>query len=171
MLDIKFIRENKDAVKKNCKLRNIKCDIDRLLELYEEAKKLLWRTEDLRLEKNKLNDEIQKASDDRKKLIIAKGKKIKEDSDEAEAVWKEKNTEFLKGLLRVPNMSHPNSPIGKDDSENKEIEKHEQYNGPGDSKRRGGDPPLTPVPKEVVYFPVYLFIDIHRSSRRGRRDE
>jgi len=124
MLDIKYIRENKEAVKKNCELRNIKCDVDRLLEFYEEAKKLLWETEELRLEKNKLNDEMQKASDAEKSGLISKGKKIKEDSDKAEAAWKIKNGEFLKELLRIPNMSHPDSPIGKDDSENKEIERY-----------------------------------------------
>ena len=124
MLDIKYILENKDAVKKNCELRNIQCDVDRLLEFYEEAKKLLWETEELRLEKNKLNDEMQKASDAEKSGLISKGKKIKEDSDKAEAAWKIKNGEFLKELLRIPNMSHPDSPIGKDDSENKEIERY-----------------------------------------------
>ncbi|HUD08919.1 MAG TPA: serine--tRNA ligase, partial [Candidatus Saccharimonadales bacterium] len=79
---------------------------------------------ELRLEKNKLNDEMQKASDAEKSGLISKGKKIKEDSDKAEAAWKIKNGEFLKELLRIPNMSHPDSPIGKDDSENKEIERY-----------------------------------------------
>lgn len=132
MLDIKFIRENKDAVKKNCELRNIQCDIDRLLELYEESKKLLWKTEELRLEKNKINDEIQKlklgkvegATIITKEAIIQRAKKIKVESDKAELAWKSKQEEFLRELLRLPNMSHPDSPIGKDDSENKEIERY-----------------------------------------------
>src|SRR4030042_3258751 len=124
MLDLKFIRENKDAVKENCKLRNIKCDIDGLLEIYEKNKPLLWRTEKLRLEKNKINDEIMKVSDAEKASLISKGKKIKEESDKVELKWKKKNEEFLRKLLRVPNMSHPDAPIGKDDSENKEIERY-----------------------------------------------
>jgi seryl-tRNA synthetase len=124
MLDIKYIRENKEAVKKNCELRNIRCDVDRLLEIYEEAKKLLWKTEALRLEKNKINDEIKEANDSEKELIISKGKKIKEESDKAEVAWKEKNEEFLRELLRIPNMTHSDSPVGKDDSENKEIERY-----------------------------------------------
>jgi len=124
MLDIKFIRENKDAVKKNCELRNIQCDVDRLLELYEENKQLLWKTEDLRLKKNQLNEEIKNASSAERGLLISKGKEIKEESDKSEGAWKKKNGEFLRELLRIPNMTHPNSPIGKDDSENKEIERY-----------------------------------------------
>ena len=52
MLDIKFIRENKDAVKKNCKLRNIRCNIDRFLKLDEERKGLIQKIEELLNEKN-----------------------------------------------------------------------------------------------------------------------
>jgi len=63
MLDIKFIWENKEVVKKNCELRNIKCDVDRLLELDEKRRALLQKVEEFNAEKNKLNEEIQKAED------------------------------------------------------------------------------------------------------------
>ncbi len=63
MLDIKYIRENKDAVKKNCELRNIKCDIDRLLELDEKRRKLIIeKSRNLKEKKNKLNDEMKNAA-------------------------------------------------------------------------------------------------------------
>src|SRR3989339_1516596 len=121
MLDIKYIRENKDAVKKNCELRNIRCDVDRLLELDEKVKQLLWKIEELRLEKNKINDEIQKASDTEKTLIISKGKKIKEELGKFEPEFEKVEKEWKKLIIQVPNMTHPDSPIGKDDSESREI--------------------------------------------------
>lgn len=124
MLDIKYIRENAEAVKKNCELRNIKCDIDKLLELYEESNKLLWKWENLKREKNSLNEEMQKADNSQKEKIIEKGKKIKEELEVADKEFEEKKRTYLEMLLCVPNMTHPDSPHGKDDSENKEIERH-----------------------------------------------
>ena len=65
MLDIKFIRENAEAVKKNCEARNIKCDVDRLLELYEKKIMQAKYVEELNAEKNVLNDLIQNRADRR----------------------------------------------------------------------------------------------------------
>ena len=122
MLDIKFIRENKDAVKENCKNRNIKCDIDRLLELDEKRRELILKIDELKAEKNRLNDEMKKGGD--KAEIIEKGKKVKEKLEKSEPELNEVSKEFQILLLQVPNMTHPDSPIGKDDSENKEIERY-----------------------------------------------
>ncbi|MFA6193583.1 MAG: serine--tRNA ligase [Parcubacteria group bacterium] len=122
MLDIKYIQENKDAVKKNCELRNIKCDIDRLLELDEKRRKMIGEIGDLKEKKNKLNDEMKNAGN--KEQIIVAGKKIKEDLEELEPEFEEAEKKYKKLIIQVPNMSHPDSPIGKDDSENKEIERY-----------------------------------------------
>jgi seryl-tRNA synthetase len=121
MLDIKYIRENKDAVKKNCELRNIACDIDRLLELDEKVKQLLWKIEELRLEKNKINDEIQKASDAEKTLIISKGRKIKEELEEIEPEYEQIEKEYKEILFKVPNIISSDTPIGSDELGNKMI--------------------------------------------------
>lgn len=122
MLDIKFIRENKKAVEKNCKNRGVKCDIGRLLDLDEKRKKLLQEIENLNAEKNKLNDEIKSAKD--KEELIAKGKEIKGKLEKIEPELKSIGGEYRELLMRVPNMSHPDSPIGNDENENKEIERH-----------------------------------------------
>lgn len=76
MLDIKFIRENAEAVKENCQNRHVECDVDRLLELDEKRRKLTQEIEKLNGEKNKLNDEIKKTED--REEIIKKGKEVKE---------------------------------------------------------------------------------------------
>jgi seryl-tRNA synthetase len=122
MLDIKYIRENKEAVKKNCELRNIKCDIDRLLELDEERRDYIQKIDELKNEKNLLNDEMKSAGD--KKEIIEKGKNIKDKLEELAPKFEETEKAWKKLLLQIPNTSHPESPIGKDDSENKEIERY-----------------------------------------------
>ena len=122
MLDIKFIRENQKEVKKNCENRNIKCDIDKLLQLDEKRKNLIQYVEELNAEKNKLNILIQKSSGDERKELIGQGKSVKEKLEKSEPELTELMKEFNKILLRVPNMTHPNSPIGKDDS--KEVERY-----------------------------------------------
>lgn len=131
MLDIKFIRENKEAVKKNCELRSIQCDVDRLLELDEKRKDLLQKVEELRNEKNKINDlfkktneEIKKDGFENRKEVIKRGEEIKSQLNDIGPEWETAEEKYKKLLLQVPNMTHPDSPIGKDDSENKEIERY-----------------------------------------------
>lgn len=125
MLDIKFIRAQAETVKKNCELRNFKCDIDKLLDLDEKRKKAIQYVEDLKAEKNKINDlmKISKDSDERKSLI-EQGKTVKEKLETSEPELNNLEKEYKELLLQVPNMTHPNSPIGKDDSQNKEIERY-----------------------------------------------
>ncbi len=62
MLDIKFIRENKDLIKQNCENRGVKCDIDRLLVLDNQRKELLQEIEKLRTRKNLLSDLFKRSS-------------------------------------------------------------------------------------------------------------
>ncbi|HLM84359.1 MAG TPA: serine--tRNA ligase [Candidatus Bathyarchaeia archaeon] len=122
MLDIKFIRENKEAVKKNCELRNIKCDVDRLLELDEKRRKFIAEIGDLKEKKNEINEKM-KSGDDKESLIV-EGKGIKDNLDKLEPEFEEVEKEWKKLIIRIPNMTHSDSPIGKDDSENKEIERY-----------------------------------------------
>ena len=125
MLDIKYIRENAEAIKKNCELRNIKCDINSLLNFDEKRRKSLQFIEELKAEKNKIN-ELMKISKDgnEKKQLIEQGKAVKEKLEIAEPELAEIEKEYRKLLLQVPNATHPDSPIGKDDGENKEIERY-----------------------------------------------
>lgn len=124
MLDIKFIRENAAAVKKNCETRKVKCGIDRILELDEKRRLSLQYVEELKAEKNKLNELIQKADPEEKKSLIEQGRAVKEKLETAEPELEEIAKEYQSLLGQVPNMTHPDSPIGQDDSENKEIERY-----------------------------------------------
>jgi seryl-tRNA synthetase len=124
MLDIKFIRENQKEVQKNCENRNIKCDIDRLLQLDEKRKNLIQYVEELNAEKNKLNILIQKSDSEERGKLIEQGRAVKEKLEKSEPELNELMIEYNSILLRVPNMTHPDSPVGKNDSENKEIERY-----------------------------------------------
>lgn len=129
MLDTKFIRENKEAVKKNCQLRNIKCDIDRLLELDEKRRELIGQIGELKEKKNAINEKMKSATVEAKADIIKEGEelknKIRELTDKlTPEEFAADDGEYWKLLYAVPNMSHPDSPVGKDDAENKEIERY-----------------------------------------------
>jgi len=122
MLDINYIRENKAAVKKNAKLRGVKVGVDRFLRLDDERRVLIRKIDELKNEKNRLNDEMKTAAN--KEELITKGKAIKDQLAELEPTLEKTEKKWKKLLLEIPNISHPDSPIGKDDSENKEIERY-----------------------------------------------
>jgi seryl-tRNA synthetase len=122
MLDIKYIRENKEKVKKNCELRNIVCDVDRMLELDETRRKMIQGVDLLKEEKNEVNEAMKTAQN--RDEVIARGKVIKEQLEKAEPELEIVEKEYKNLLIKVPNMTHPKSPKGKDDSENKEIKRY-----------------------------------------------
>jgi seryl-tRNA synthetase len=125
MLDIKFIRENREAVEKNCENRGVKCDIGRLLILDEMRKEAMMQIEELNALKNDINALVQESkSDEEKKEVIEKGKEIKGKLEKAEPELAKINEEYKTLLMQIPNVTHPDSPVGRDDSENKEIEKY-----------------------------------------------
>jgi len=152
MLDIRFIRENKETVEENCKNRNIKCDISKLLELDEKRKNLLQKIEKLNAEKNKLNEEIKK-SDDKNKLMN-EVKEVKKKLEKLEPESESINAQFRQIILAIPNMTHPDSPIGKNDGENREIERY-------------GEPPkfdFVPKSHEELMLDLDL-IDFERATK------
>ena len=124
MLDIKFIRENKKAVEKNCKNRGVKCDIGRLLELDEKRKKSILKIENYNAEKNLLNDKFVTAKNNREKAAIAyRGKEIKEELEKIEPELGNISKEYKSLLYRVPNIYSEDTPVGPDESENKVLKR------------------------------------------------
>jgi len=114
MLDIKFIRENLDTVKKSIKDRNLKLDLESLIKLDDSRRKSLAELEELRAQKNKANDEISallKANKDAKDRISSM-KKTAERVDELEAQLKKFNVELDNLLLSIPNVAHSSIPVG-----------------------------------------------------------
>lgn len=123
MLDIKFIKENVEAVKEATKNKNIDLDIDRLLAVYREKLKLMQETEQLNALKNDLNDMIRSAEADERQEIIEKGKEIKTKLEIKEPELKRINDEFEAMMAKVPNVVSEDTPVGKSSEENVETEK------------------------------------------------
>ncbi|KKQ22068.1 MAG: Serine-tRNA ligase [Candidatus Moranbacteria bacterium GW2011_GWF2_37_11] len=121
MLDIKFIRENSAELKKAIENKNIDLDLERLLNLDKERVKMMQEIEELQAQKNKINEEIQKSKD--KKSVIEKGKEIKEKLSRLEPLGEKLQKEFEDLMIKVPTIPSEDTPIGKDSSENVEIEK------------------------------------------------
>jgi len=121
MLDIKFIRENREALKETIKNKGINLDLDNLLATDEKRVGLMREIEELQAEKNKLNDEMR-STDDKKKVIV-RGKEIKEKIAELEPQYKEAKRQFDELMVRVPNLVSSDTPVGKNSDDNAEVEK------------------------------------------------
>ena len=130
MLDIKFVRENPEVVKQNIrnKFQDSKLElVDKVLELDKENREIKQEVEALRAERNKISKQIgalmgqgkREEAEEVKKQVAASGTRIEELSQRE----KEVEEELLKDMMVIPNIIDPSVPIGKDDSQNVEIEK------------------------------------------------
>ena len=130
MIDIKFLRENPEAVKANIrnKFQEEKLPmVDEVIALDKERREILQEVEALRAERNKASKEIGKLmgqgkreeAEEAKQRVAADGSRI----DELTARQKEVDEEINKRMMVIPQIIDPSVPIGKDDSENVEIEK------------------------------------------------
>lgn len=106
MLDIKFIKENVDLIKENCVKRRVKINVDRLLDLDNKRKELTQAIEEFRAEKNKKSKCKPTATEI--KAMKRMGERVKELEQNLEEVAKE----YMDLLCQVPNLTHPDSPIG-----------------------------------------------------------
>ena len=130
MLDIKFVRENKEIVKENIKkkFQDEKLSlVDEVISLDEKARQLKQQGDNLRQERNKISDEIGILFRD-KKTYEANNKKqeVVEINNQLENIEKEENElseQIKEKMMVIPNIIDGSVPIGKDDSENVEIEK------------------------------------------------
>lgn len=118
MLDIKFIRENTDLIKKAAKDKKVDVDIDRIIELDRNKRELQTKIQNLQQERNAHAKSITGKPTDEQ---IAAGKKIKEELEKDETASKVIEEELLMLLNKVPNAPHSSVPVGKDESENVEI--------------------------------------------------
>lgn len=131
MIDIKFLRENPEMVKENIrkKFQDAKLPlVDEVIELDAENRKAKQEGDDLRSRRNKISKEIgalmaqgKKEEAEEKKAEVAAGAKRLAELETLEAELQEKITKIM---MVIPNIIDPSVPIGKDDSENVEIQKY-----------------------------------------------
>ena len=130
MLDIKFVRENPEIVKQNIKnkFQDEKLTlVDEVIALDEQARKTQQEADDLRAKKNKISKDIgalmakgQKEEAEKIKLEVSN---ISKRLEELEPVEADLGAKIKKIMMIIPNIIDKSVPIGKDDSENVEIEK------------------------------------------------
>jgi seryl-tRNA synthetase len=122
MLDAAFIREHLDAVKANCRNRNVKADVDRVVHLDDERKRLAGETQRVQQRQNEVSKLIPKEKDPaRKQGLIAEGKALREQAGVLEKQQKQAQEDLHAALLTIPNMTHPDAPVGTTAEDNKVI--------------------------------------------------
>src|SRR5579872_6501260 len=114
MLDLQFICDNLDKVAENCRNRGVDVDLDAFLMLRNARGDLIARTDELRREQNELSGQIPKEKDaGKKQSLIARGKELRQLVAEREAELKEIEASLRVEQARIPNMTHPEAPVGK----------------------------------------------------------
>ena len=131
MLDIKFVRENPEIVKQN--IRNKFQDnklplVDEVLQWDVESRKIKQEADSLRADRNRLSKQIgalmgqgkKEEAEETKKLVTSQSQRLAE-LEKLEAEYAEK---IKKNMMIIPNIIDPSVPIGKDDSENVEVQRY-----------------------------------------------
>jgi len=122
MLDIKFIRENKEIVQEGARKKRIDIDVAKLIVLDDERLKELKEIEDLRAEVNKVSNDIVRDQDPALKIqLIEEMRVVKEDIHAKEDKLKKTMEEWQKIMLKIPNIPSVDTPEGPDDSANQVI--------------------------------------------------
>ena len=121
MIDIKQIRENPEAYKTACKAKNFYVDIDRLIELDSQLRKVKTRLQEIITEKNSLGKTIAKLAGDEKQKMISRLGEFKNEESSINEQIKKLQPELDELMLAVPQPADEDVPFGKDDTENVEI--------------------------------------------------
>lgn len=121
MLDIKFIRENKDIIKMGARKKHINFDVDQLLEIDEKRKALLQVVEEKRAMQNEVGQKIAQATPEEKQKLLSEMTLLKADLQKEEEQLKDIMRDWRKLMLECPNIPDMSVPEGKDDSENVEV--------------------------------------------------
>ncbi len=126
MLDLKFVMAETEAVKQNCLDRNVPADVleevDRVVELETKRRSLLQEVEEIRRKQNEIAQATGKEKDPEKRSALKdEGRQLKADVSEREETLKALDEAVHARLARIPNMTHPEAPIGQTEDANKTI--------------------------------------------------
>jgi len=123
MLDPALLKDNIEILKLNISRRNLDVDIDFLIKLNEERKKLRFEAEQKRSHQKELGKEIANADKEKKEALLNEASEI---SDEVKSLFEkvdQKDEEFLDQWIKIPNIISNSSPDGKTDSDNQELKR------------------------------------------------
>jgi seryl-tRNA synthetase len=147
VLDLKYIRENAEAVEENSGNRGVQVDVGLVVELADRRSALIQESNELKRRQNEMAKSIGRERDEEARArLIEESRVMKERLPSKENELHEVEERLREEQLKIPNMTHPDSPIGKDDTENVEI-------------RRWGEIPNFPFePKDHVELGEHLGI-------------
>jgi seryl-tRNA synthetase len=118
MLDLQYIFENAQLVEENCRNRGVQADLPRLLELRKQRSETISQGDSLRHEGKQIAERIPKEKDaTEKQKLIARGRELKELVAANEAGLKEIESTLRTEQMRIPNMTHPDAPVGRTEDE------------------------------------------------------
>lgn len=152
MLDMQYIRENTEAVKKGIEKKGFKLQlVDEVLKLDDQRKQLVTEIQIIREERNKLNDQLKKARTD---TLIAQSQQLKAKLIELEPKLKEVEQKLALAQLSIPNVPAEDVPVGPDESGNVKV------------REWGSKPVFDFEPKDHIELGLNLdLIDIDRGSK------
>ena len=119
MIDLELLRKNPEVFKEEIKKRGIKLDVNTDIELEKERRNLIFRGDELRSKKNDASKMIPKLKGAKKEKIIADMKQLNNDLKKIEVELNKIERKFFLHLSNYPNISHPTTPVGKDEKDNK----------------------------------------------------
>lgn len=123
MLDLKFILQNRKLMEENCEKRNLRVDFDLIEALADKRLLKIQSIEKIRMEINQISKQVQEQGKDKNKDAISQAQILKEKLKTEEEESKTINKELKKELYKVPNLIHPETPVGKTEETNREVEK------------------------------------------------
>jgi seryl-tRNA synthetase len=122
MLDLRYIRENAAAVQENSRNRGVEADVGLVVELADRRSASIQDLNELRQRQNQMARTIGREQDTAARdRLITESRAMKDRIPEKETELAEVERRLHQELLKIPNMTHPDAPIGKDDSDNVEI--------------------------------------------------
>jgi seryl-tRNA synthetase len=122
MLDVTFVRDNLDAVKANCKNRNVTADVDRVVAIDDDRKRIVHALQQIQQRQNEISKLIPKEKDAAKKQeLIKEGRDLREQVGRHEEQIKTVDLDLRAALTALPNMTHPEAPVGSLAEDNKVI--------------------------------------------------
>jgi seryl-tRNA synthetase len=122
MLDLQFVCENQAIVEENCRNRGVRVDVARVVELARQRSQSIVEGDKHRHEQKEIAAQIPKIADKaQRQALVDRGKQLKQQVAENDAALKTLESQLRELELQIPNMTHPDAPVGAGDQANRTI--------------------------------------------------
>jgi seryl-tRNA synthetase len=124
MLDYRYIKDNLEAMKANIAVRNMKADPELVAKLFDERNDMIKGLDAKRRRRNEVADSMKgKLSPEQRQPLIEEGKALKDEIAALEPALEKAEAELREAAMRVPNLHHPEAPVGREDKDNLEVKR------------------------------------------------